>query len=326
MKNLFDIVYAFNVVPSGTEGFQAVPATQTQPGQHCILRMKAEAPRFSLLAGWEVEPDDVVLQKLASPDYPLFSKAFISPDTADGLPESKGQGTCGTITVKHYRPGVFRPAGVHGTAGDSPGCGEISSGMEGSDRRKARAVATVRLSFPGRCHYARPARSDLALFRADRPLADASGGLCPVCSCGGTADRWAEEAATCPSLNDEFATSSETKPRLSVVIPTLGRPLLIRTLESLIRASGFDRIEVIVSGRISEGSVLDEVKKFCAQHAQIRHLPVSFPIGDSSEKKNAGIAREPRRTGGVPRRRCGGRAGLAGKSHRVLLDDRKSGW
>lgn len=105
MKNLFDLVYAFNIVPSGTEGFQAVPATQAQPGQHCILRMKAEAPRYSILAGWSVEPDSAALQKLASPDYPLFSKAIISPDTADGLPQSTGQGTCGIITVKHYRPG-----------------------------------------------------------------------------------------------------------------------------------------------------------------------------------------------------------------------------
>lgn len=82
---------------------------------------------------------------------------------------------------------------------------------------------------------------------------------------------------------------SEAKPRLSVVIPTLGRPLLIRTLESLVRSSGFEQIEVIVSGCISGGSVLDEVTKLCGQHAQIRHLPVSFPTGDSSEKKNAGM-------------------------------------
>lgn len=107
MKNLFDLIYAFNVEPSGMEGFQAIPATQARPGQHCILRMKAEAPRFLLLAGWEVEPDDVALQKLVSPDYPLFSKALISSDTADGLPESKGQGVCGSVTLKHYRPGAF---------------------------------------------------------------------------------------------------------------------------------------------------------------------------------------------------------------------------
>ncbi len=105
MKGLFDLIYAFNVVPSGADGFQAVPATQTQPGQHCVLRLKSEAPRYSLLAGWSVEPDDAVLQKLASTNHPLFQKALISPDTADGLPESAGQGTCGTITVKEYRPG-----------------------------------------------------------------------------------------------------------------------------------------------------------------------------------------------------------------------------
>ena len=56
LKAFFDIVYAFNVVPSGLDGFQAVPATSAQPGQHCILRFKAEAPRFSLFAGWEVGP------------------------------------------------------------------------------------------------------------------------------------------------------------------------------------------------------------------------------------------------------------------------------
>lgn len=83
--------------------------------------------------------------------------------------------------------------------------------------------------------------------------------------------------------------SSQSIPRLSVVIPTLGRSLLVRTLESLIRASGFEHIEVIVSGKIAEGPVLDAVSKFCAAHPQIRHLPVSFEVGDSSEKKNAGM-------------------------------------
>jgi hypothetical protein len=105
MKNLFDVVYAFNVVSSGAEVFQAVPATQSQPGQHCVLRLNAESSRFVLLAGWEAMPDDGVLQQLASPNYALFSKALISPDTAGDIPESKGQGTCGTITVKACRPG-----------------------------------------------------------------------------------------------------------------------------------------------------------------------------------------------------------------------------
>ena len=82
---------------------------------------------------------------------------------------------------------------------------------------------------------------------------------------------------------------NSTTPRLSVVIPTLGRPILIRTLESLVGAKGFEEMEVLVAGTIPEGSVLDEVTKLCSRHTQIRHLQVSFPTGDSSRKKNAGF-------------------------------------
>jgi hypothetical protein len=105
MKGLFDIAYAFNVVPSGSEGFQAVPSTPTQPGQHCVLRLKAESSRFVLLAGWEAMPDESVLQQLSSPNFALFSEALIAPDDAGNIPESKGQGTCGSIIVKKCRPG-----------------------------------------------------------------------------------------------------------------------------------------------------------------------------------------------------------------------------
>lgn len=79
------------------------------------------------------------------------------------------------------------------------------------------------------------------------------------------------------------------KPGLSVVIPTLGRPILIRTLESLVAAQGFDDTEVLVAGAVPEGPELDRLKALVAAHPQIRHLPVSFPVGDSSEKKNAGF-------------------------------------
>lgn len=82
-------------------------------------------------------------------------------------------------------------------------------------------------------------------------------------------------------------------PFLSVVIPTLGRPILLETLKSLVAAEGFDRMEVVVAGRIPEGPVLDGVRALAAGHPRIRHLPVSFSKGDSSEKKNAG-ARESR--------------------------------
>lgn len=78
------------------------------------------------------------------------------------------------------------------------------------------------------------------------------------------------------------------QPLLSVVIPTLGRDLLIRTVESLIAAKGFDRIEIIVAGRIAPGPVLDRLAELARAHPAIRHLPVAYPAGDSSEKKNAG--------------------------------------
>lgn len=77
-------------------------------------------------------------------------------------------------------------------------------------------------------------------------------------------------------------------PELSVVIPTLGRPILIQTLESLVRADQFDRLDIIVAGQIEGRSVRDAVRSLIARYPNIRNLEVSFVRGDSSEKKNAG--------------------------------------
>ena len=81
----------------------------------------------------------------------------------------------------------------------------------------------------------------------------------------------------------------DNHPKLSVAIPTLGRPILIKTLESLIRSKGFEFMEVVVAGRVAEASVLAALNKLVEQHPSIVHLPVSFAAGDSSEKKNAGF-------------------------------------
>lgn len=78
------------------------------------------------------------------------------------------------------------------------------------------------------------------------------------------------------------------QPRLTVVIPTIGRPLLLRTLRSLIAAKGFEDLEVIVSGRVPPGPVADELQQLCEQWSNLRHLSVQFERGDSSLKKNAG--------------------------------------
>jgi GT2 family glycosyltransferase len=77
-------------------------------------------------------------------------------------------------------------------------------------------------------------------------------------------------------------------PDLSVVIPTLGRPILVQTLQSLVRADGFDRLDIIVAGRIADALVRKAVQDLSGQYPNIRHLEVSFPRGDSSEKKNSG--------------------------------------
>lgn len=79
------------------------------------------------------------------------------------------------------------------------------------------------------------------------------------------------------------------KPVLSVVIPTLGRPILVQTLESLTQADGSSRIEVIVAGKIADAAVLERVNALMGKFPGIQHLQVSFPVGDSSEKKNAGF-------------------------------------
>jgi len=77
-------------------------------------------------------------------------------------------------------------------------------------------------------------------------------------------------------------------PSLTVAIPTLGRAILIQTLESLTRTGGFNEIEVIVAGAIKDPVVLQRVNELRQQYPQIRHMDVSFPAGDSSEKKNIG--------------------------------------
>ena len=70
----------------------------------------------------------------------------------------------------------------------------------------------------------------------------------------------------------------------------MGRPILIRTLESLVAAEGFEKIEVIVTGRVPDMEVAAQLREFCARHANARHLDVQFETGDSSRKKNEGAA------------------------------------
>lgn len=76
---------------------------------------------------------------------------------------------------------------------------------------------------------------------------------------------------------------------LSVVIPTMGRPILRKTLDSLLAGDLATSLDIIVVGPVPTGPVLDYLNELMSRHQQVRHLPVSFPRGDASEKRNAGF-------------------------------------
>jgi GT2 family glycosyltransferase len=78
-------------------------------------------------------------------------------------------------------------------------------------------------------------------------------------------------------------------PRLSIVIATLGRPILIRTLESLLAAKGIDQAEILVIGIIPDGAVSNALASLMSANARIRHIPIVFESGDMSRKRNEGI-------------------------------------
>lgn len=79
-------------------------------------------------------------------------------------------------------------------------------------------------------------------------------------------------------------------PTLSVVIPTMGRPILLKTLASLAASDGFDALEVCVVGKIPDPEVASALKTFLEAHPNAKHLDIRFDTGDSSRKKNAGAA------------------------------------
>lgn len=96
--------------------------------------------------------------------------------------------------------------------------------------------------------------------------------------------------AAAPESGGGVSGGGENVPALSVVIPTMGRDTLIRTLESLAAAEGFGRIEVVVAGKVPDAEVALQLAEFGARHANVRHLDIQFETGDSSRKKNEGAA------------------------------------
>ena len=84
--------------------------------------------------------------------------------------------------------------------------------------------------------------------------------------------------------------NSNIKPRLSVVIPTLGRSSLLKTVQSLAVTNIADDLELIVAGDIQDETLLNKINTISAVFARFEILFVSFSSGDSSNKKNAGLA------------------------------------
>lgn len=69
----------------------------------------------------------------------------------------------------------------------------------------------------------------------------------------------------------------------------MGRAILRKTLDSLIETGLGPQLDIIVVGPVPDGPVMDYLRDMMKRHVQIRHLPVSFPKGDASEKRNAGF-------------------------------------
>ncbi|MGI6087649.1 MAG: hypothetical protein ACOYCD_06865 [Kiritimatiellia bacterium] len=105
----FDPVYAYNVAPSD-DGMSVtvIPATEEQPGQHVVLRLKLPAPRYVLIAGWRAAEDADALNTLASASSPLFQEVLVAPEHADKLPAPCGTGMTGVVQRVEYRSGYMR--------------------------------------------------------------------------------------------------------------------------------------------------------------------------------------------------------------------------
>ena len=89
-------------------------------------------------------------------------------------------------------------------------------------------------------------------------------------------------------MSEKISSPAGKPPVLSVVIPTMGRPILLRTLESLLAAEGGGEGEICVAGKVPEGETAEGLKELILLHHNVMHLDIRFDTGDSSRKKNAG--------------------------------------
>jgi len=77
---------------------------------------------------------------------------------------------------------------------------------------------------------------------------------------------------------------------LAIVIPTMGRPILLRTLSSLLSNTGIEHCEIVVVGIIPDPVVASALTNITDQYPFVRHLSVRFETGDASRKRNTGAS------------------------------------
>jgi GT2 family glycosyltransferase len=77
---------------------------------------------------------------------------------------------------------------------------------------------------------------------------------------------------------------------LAIIIPTMGRPILLRTLGSLLANPGIHRCEIVVVGVIPDAAVAGKLADLVAVHPFIRHLSIRYDKGDASLKRNTGAS------------------------------------
>lgn len=98
----FALTYAFNVFPQGG-GVAVVPGSEQQRGQHIIARYTAPAPRYALVAGWEMADEQTTLARLSAPSHVPFERVLVPPSAE--LPPSNGSGLSGTVDVLGFETG-----------------------------------------------------------------------------------------------------------------------------------------------------------------------------------------------------------------------------
>jgi len=78
--------------------------------------------------------------------------------------------------------------------------------------------------------------------------------------------------------------------KLSVIIPTMGRSILIQTLESLLE-TGFQEMEILICGKVLDSVTNKKFQDLLERNKCLKHFPVEYKTGDSSRKKNYGVTR-----------------------------------